>query len=93
MSLTAVPMTDKHMAASLEVGESAGKVYKMTKGAEALGFPEAVLGDLRIAHAALSRAAGTLMNVAIRNNDPERSAAHYRALADQAEREAAGGAA
>jgi hypothetical protein len=89
MAFAFVPMTDKHLAASLEVGESAGKVYKMSTGAEALGFPEAVLGDLRIAHAALNRAAVSLMNIAIRNNDPDRAAAHYTAMAA----EAAGGAA
>jgi hypothetical protein len=93
MSLTFVPMTDKHLAASLEVGESAGKVYKMAKGAEALGFPEAVLGDLRIAHAALNRAACSLMGVAIRDNDPSGAVAHYSAMAVEAGREASGGAA
>jgi hypothetical protein len=75
MLLTFVPMTDPHLAASLKVGDVAGSIYKMTKGAESLGFPESVIGDLKIAHAALNRAAGTLMNFAIRNNDPERAAA------------------
>lgn len=72
---TFVPMTDPNLTASLKVGEVAGAIYKMTKGAEALGFPEAVIGDLKSAHAALNRAACTLMDAAISSSDPQRMAA------------------
>jgi|GEM_PF-6252196 len=89
MPFTFVPMTDQHLAASLSVGAAAGSVYKISKQADALAFPKAVIGDLEIAHAALNRAAATLMNVAIRNHDVGRAMNHYTAMAA----EAAGGVA
>ena len=85
VSTTFVPQTDQHLAASLRVGELAGKLYPLAKTAAIAQFPEAIQADLAEAHAALNRAALALIEIAIAKDAAGQAIEHYTDLAAQAQ--------